>query len=308
MIDYETFLTELYVIVDDFCKSQYRLKKRRGRQRTMSQSEIVTLAIAGQWSNFNSEREFYRYIENNFKEAFPQLVRREQLNRQMNQNQEVITAFALYLADTIGRDVDYEALDGTAIPTRNHKRRGNGWLPGLADYGWSNRLGFFEGVHLLTSVTPIGVITGFGFGPASLKDSVLAETFFAARAKPQPRLPHVGLPAKGDYVADKGFSQDKNLLRWKTLYDVNVIAAPKRNSRTRRWPRKLRRWLAGLRQIVETVNEKLHHTFRLATERPHSLIGLQSRIAAKVALHNFCIYFNLNNARNPLSFVDIINW
>jgi hypothetical protein len=55
------------------------------------------------------------------------------------------------------------------------------------------------------------------------------------------------------------------------------------------WPKALRRWLAGVRQIVETVYEKLAHTFRLDRERPHDLSGFQARLAAKMALHNFCV-------------------
>ena len=168
-------------------------------------------------------------------------------------------------------------------------------------------MGFYEGVHLLISVTPIGAITGFGFGPASVNDFVLAETFLAARATPQPRLACVGKPAVGDYVADKGFSKDAYLSRWLNHYQANVICSPKRNSLTRHWPKSLKRWLASLRQIVETVFDKLHHTFRLARERPHDLTGLQTRLAAKIALHNFCIYLNLKLDRPPLAFTDLID-
>ena len=306
MIDYETFLTELYVMVDNFCKSQHRPKKRPGPQTGLSVSEIVTLAIIGQWYWYGSERGFYRYAKYHLLEAFPNLPTREQLNRLMRQNQTIITSFSLYLADKVGRKVPYEALDASAVPTRDINRRGNGWLPGIANYGKSNRLGYYEGVHLLISVTPIGMITGFGFGSANVKDSVLAETFLAARAYPHSGLISVGKPAIGDYLADKGFSHDKDLTRWLTCYAANVICAPKRNSRSRGWPKLLRRWLASLRQIVETVFEKLHNTFRLARERPHDLTGLQTRLAAKIGLHNFCIYLNLKLGRPPLAFADLI--
>jgi hypothetical protein len=47
-----------------------------------------------------------------------------------------------------------------------------------------------------------------------------------------------------------------------------------------------------LRQVVETVNGCLHHPFRLDRKRPHALDGFQARLAAKAALHNFCIGLN----------------
>ncbi len=308
MIDYETFLTILYVMVDDFCNFHCKPDIKPGQVASLTRSEVVTLAMAGQWSRFESERGFYRYAARHLRGAFPGLPRREQLNRLQRRYQGTITAFALYLADQIGRAVPYEALDGSAVPTRDINRRGHGWLPGIADYGKSNRLGFYQGVHLLISVTPLGVITGFGFGPASTKDTVLAETFLAARADPQPRLPGVGQAALGPYVADKGFSQEADLDRWWHHYGAQVVCAPKVNSRARRWPKALRRWLAGLRQIVETVFDKLHHTFRLDRERPHALSGLQTRLAAKVALHNFCIHLNQQLGRQPLAFTTLIAW
>lgn len=307
MLDNETFLTELYVMIDDFGKFHCPPIVKPGPQAGLSLSEVVTLAVAGQWFWHGSERGFYRYLKNHWLSAFPDLPSRAQLNRLMRQYQTTITAFALFMAEQIGREVPYEALDASAVPTRDSKRRGRGWLPGIANYGKSNRLGFYEGVHLLISVTPIGAITGFGFGPASINDFVLAETFLAARANPQPRLPSVGKPAVGDYVADKGFSQDVYLTRWLKHYQAKVVCSPKRNSKTRRWPQPLNRWLASIRQIVETVFDKLHNTFRLASERPHDLTGLQTRLAAKVALHNFCIYLNLKLGRPPLAFADLID-
>src|SRR5947209_13215897 len=91
----------------------------------------------------------------------------------------------------------FEALDCSAVPVRDSKRRGEGWLAGYADIGWSNSVGWYEGFCLLVSVDPTGVITGFGFASASTKDQPLAETFFALRSRPDPRLRSVGSAASG---------------------------------------------------------------------------------------------------------------
>lgn len=150
------------------------------------------------------------------------------------------------------------------------------------------------------------MITGFGFGPASTKDSTLADTFLTARAHPEPLLTSVGQPALGNYLADKGFSLPAKKQLWLMAFSANVISAPTQNDKHHRWPKKLRQWLASLRQIVETVFDKLHNTFRLARERPHDLTGFQMRLAAKIALHNFCIWLNLRLDRAPLAFTDLI--
>ena len=82
MIDVETFFTTLYVMIDDFCQLQPETAKAKpGPQASLSQSEVITLAVFGQ-------------------------------------------------------------------------------LAGLADIGWSNRIGWYEGFHLLLSVTDQGEAIG----------------------------------------------------------------------------------------------------------------------------------------------------
>lgn len=308
MIDIDTFLTFLYVMVDDFCKQCLAAERRPGPAASLGRSEVVTLALFGQWRHFASERDFYRYAWRHLRGAFPKLPDRAQFNRLLRQHAEAVVACFLHVAQRLeAQHCAYEALDGTAAVTRDAKRRGRGWLPGLADIGWSNRLGWYEGFHVLLAVNPIGVITGFGFASASTKDQPLAETFFALRAFPDPRLASVGAPAQGPYVTDKGFEGKQRHHNWQALYAAEVICPPKRNSR-HPWPRSRRRWLAGIRQIVETVNGCLQHVFRLDRERPHSLSGFQARLAAKMALHNFCIWLNQQLGRPPLAFADLVAW
>jgi hypothetical protein len=310
MIDLDTFLTTLYVIVDDFCQSELEPEKPKpGPLASLSRSEVITLALFGQWGHFPSERAFYRYAQHHLPEAFPQLPDRSQFNRLQRTHRDAITAFALFLVQLLqAQRCAYEVLDSTAAVTRDAKRRGSGWLAGQADIGWSNRIGWYEGFHLLLCVTAQGVITGFGFGSASTHDQHLAATLFAARHTPLPQLPSCGLPAQGSYGADKGFAGARPRLRWHEQYQVDLLTPPHQTSRRIHWPKALRRWLASLRQIIETVNDKLLNTFRLARERPHDLAGFQARLAAKVALHNFCLWLNLHLGRAPLAFAELLEW
>ncbi len=310
MVDVDTFLTALYVMVDDFRHSRPPQELRRpGPDASLSSSEVITLAIFSRWSRFASERDFYRYAVGHLKDAFPTLPERSQFNRLVRSHVGLIEGMALHLTEMLGtRSCPYEALDSAAMVVRDAKRRGAGWLAGYADIGWSNRLGWYEGFKLLIAVSPTGVITGFGFSCASTADQPLAETFFAAREYPNSRLSSVGEAVAGLYIADKGFEGAENHRRWLHRYGARIIHPPKRNSRKRSWPRRLRRWVAGIRQIVETVYDKLLNAFGLHRERPHELSGLRARLAARVALHNFCIWFNEQLGRPLLSFADLLGW
>jgi hypothetical protein len=160
-LDFETFLTTLYVKVDDFCKSFLPLEKKSGGRPSLSVSEVVTIAIMGQWQRFASERDYYRFAKRHLSRAFPNLSDRSQFNRLERANYELIIYFSLSLVDLIEpTQVAYEALDATAIVTGHAKRRGRGHLAGWSNLGYSNRLGWFHGMHLLVSSPPRGTITG----------------------------------------------------------------------------------------------------------------------------------------------------
>ena len=307
MVDVDTFLTTLYVTVDEFCHS-HPPNRRPGPQPSLSESEIITLTIFARWSRFASERDFYRYAQTNLLEAFPTLPSRSQFNRLVRSCSRLIEAFFLHLVSLLEvRKCPYEALDSSAMPIRDCKRRGHGWLAGDADIGWSNSIGWYEGFSLLTSVDPTGVISGFCFGAASTADQQMAETFFAVRAYPNDRLISVGSASWGPYMADKGFEGTENHLRWLQSYGARVIHPPKRNSK-KPWSKRLRRWVASIRQIVENTYEKLFNTFGLWRERPHKLQGLRARLAARMALHNFCIWLNDRLGRPRLKFADLMGW
>jgi hypothetical protein len=309
MLDVDTFLTTLYVMVDDFCQSRPQKVRRPGPEASLSDSEVVTLAVFARFSRFASERDFHRYAESNLRGAFPTLPDRSQFNRHVRSLARLLEEVALHLAELMGaRGCPYEALDSAAMVVRDSKRRGTGWLAGYADIGWSNRLGWYEGFRLLVAVSPTGVITGFGFSAASTADQPMAETFLAARHHPNLRLSSVGRAASGCYVADKGFEGVENHRRWLECYGARIIHPPKRNSRGRSWPKRLRRWVASIRQIVETVYDKLLNAFGLHWDRPHELSGARARLAARVALHNFCIWLNGQLGRPRLSFADLLGW
>ena len=154
------------------------------------------------------------------------------------------------------------------------------------------------------------MITGFRFGAASTADQRMAETFFAVRAEPNPGLPSVGsaFSSWGPYLTGKGFEGAENHQRWFERYGARLIRPPERNAR-KAWPKRSRRRLAGIRQIVESAHDELFDTFGLWRERPrYELSGSRARSAARVALHDFCIWLDEQPGRPRLAFADLLGW
>jgi hypothetical protein len=310
MLDADTFLTTLYVEADEFCKARALMRRGRGRPRSLSRSEVVTLALIEQFGCFLSETHFHRYATTHLRGAFPTLPDRSQLNRLIRQDCELIVGFFLDLADRLEtHKAPYQALDCTAIAVRNVKRRGYGWLPGQATLGWSNRRGWFQGFRFISAVTPEGAISGFGVASGHTNDHLVGESFLALRAHPmEGYYAAAGRRAEGPYLADSGFAGENPARTWKRAYQAAVLAPPQRNQLARGWTRELRRWIAGLRQTVETQYAKCFWSFRLERERPHSMDGFQTRLAATAALHNFCIWLNRQLRRPSLAFADLVVW
>jgi hypothetical protein len=193
------------------------------------------------------------------------------------------------------------------VAVRNNKRIGLGWLDGMANTGWSNRLGWYDGFHILTAIEPDGVLTGYAVAPASTKEQPYAEDFLATRTFANPRTAMAGQPAKGPYLADTGFEGRECHQRRSQDYGA-VVLAPPRNDHRQAWPPDWRHWHARKRQIVETAHGKWTEQFRLDEERPHTLDGFLARSAALATLHNACIWLNRQLGREPLAFVDLIDW
>lgn len=301
MLDRDTFLTALYVFIDDLVPSQPAPPVRPGPAPKLSVSEVLTLLVLAQWRRFASGREFYRYAQAVLRPLFPTLPDRRQFVRQAQHCQPLLLACLRQLArHGQAEQARYQVLDLTPVPVRDAKRRGSRWVDGQAALGHSTRLGWFFGCQLLLAGSPEGVITGFALAPGNTKDQPLADDFWQARAQQPAAAASVGDPYDGTYVTDKGF---EGLGR---RGHQQVVTPPHRRAR-RRWSRAWRQWLARRRQIIETVNDKLHHYCNLSrpSGRRHSLLGWLRQTAAACTLHNLLIWLNLERGRPPLAFADL---
>jgi hypothetical protein len=64
-------------MIDDFCKAHVPAESHPGPHAALSRSEVLTLAIFGQWQGLGSEHGFYRYAQRNLRPVFPSLPTRE---------------------------------------------------------------------------------------------------------------------------------------------------------------------------------------------------------------------------------------
>jgi hypothetical protein len=63
------------------------------------------------------------------------------------------------------------------------------------------------------------------------------------------------------------------------------------------WPKADRRWLASHRQLIDTTFAFLDTVFGLKQVHAHSVWGLYTRVAAKLAAYNLGVFFNRSLGR-----------
>lgn len=323
MIDLDTFIVMIYVFVSDWYQKQIEpVKTKRGHPCHFSDSEALTIIIVSEWRagvSWQSERGCLRYLHRHYGSWFPYLPKRSAFNERkrrllgmLNQLNQMLTEVLTTVDDL------YECVDALPIPAGSlgqYSRDKSHWL-------WTSTVGhgkgsWFWGDHLLASVCPSGVITGWLVAAAHINDRWSMEAFLSVRHNstylvgPMPRirddvksrrLPPVGFIGarfavgcdyKRPYLTDKGFNGFRWQHHWQHHFSASVLSVPPNNAREERpWTQSEKRWLASHRQIVETVFATLVRTFDIKHVNAHSRWGQYTRIMAKVVGYHFGLWFN----------------
>ena len=340
-LDLDTFLTIVYCMVDTLYQQHCAPAKpsRPGRRPDLADSEVLTLMLVAQWHPSRSERKVGRYAANHWRSYFPRLLSQSQFNRRARDLHGVFARLATLLAEeviaTLHLDAPYEVLDGVPMPlmarTRGDRHRSFATEASLgcggSDHDW------YYGMHLLLTVTPCGLITGFTLGPGGTEERWVADALLRwrqdpmasaptlAELRPRVRTDHAGRPTVGPtgpmgpstgagtahgrpILADLGFTGVKWIGHWREDYGASVLTQADYAREPRAAWREATRWFHGLRQVVETVNGWLDARFGLKRPRAHTYWGVLTRVAAKVAAFNLGVYLNHLFGRPPFAFFD----
>jgi len=339
-MDLETFFTTVYVLVDDWYKTHiapYK-PKRPGVKPRMSDSEVLSVAIAGQWQvgvPWRSERGLVRYMRAHGIGMFPTMLNKSEFNARVRDLWGAFVQMQQVVADLLKSPEDaYVCADSEPLPAFSGAqalRDKSHWLFESTLGLGGNWAEFFIGDHLFAVVTPSGAITGWLLGTAYIQDRWLLEALLSARAgcpqlvgpprdphrsfaeHPRPPIGHIGpLLAAGHwanvpYLTDQGFNGERWISHWRSNYQAIVINVPPWNTAgAATWSRHDKRWLAHHRQIIDTTFAFLDGVFGVKHLNAHSRWGQYARVAAKIAAYNIGIFINLLLARPAHSFETLL--
>ena len=294
-MDLDSFLTELYVTLDEWWQAQPPHRRRPGRPSRLSPSEVLTLAVVAQWPRWRSERDFWRFADRHLRHLFPHLGSQSQFNRQVRAAEPLLRAAQRALAARLaGPEQIYHVLDTTLIPALQRVRAcRHGLFAGQASFGWCvSKTEWIYGFKVALSVSRSGVITAFGLAPANGDERPIGDALLA-------------LDGFDLYLTDKGFASAAWEARWRAVYRAEVITTPYRSSR-RAWSATTYRWAAGQRQVVEQVIDQLKDLFALERHRAETLAGLLARLAAKITAFTLGEWLNVCHDRPLRHLADLL--
>ena len=210
-----------------------RRKSEPGPQASLSESEVITLAIFARWSRFREREGLLPLRPDQPARCLPYPARSLAVQPPGALLYGAHRGFRLAPGED-AREPNVLTKPWTArrCPSGTQSVEGmDGW-PDDADIGWSNSMGWYEGFRLLTAVDPYRGDHRLLLRAASTADQQVAETFFALRAYPNPRLISVGRLPRDPTCPDKGFEGAENHLRWLESYGAQSSIRPNATPRS----------------------------------------------------------------------------
>jgi hypothetical protein len=300
MLDKATVLTTLFTIVDDTMKGSAVIQdalKRPGPAPSLSDSELITIALYQELIGEPREDHFFRLHHASLQPYFPGLNERSRYNRRKRDLWSVILAVRVSLQIVLEALVLEETavIDSAPVPCVGYKRgKQHSNFLGTADYGRcsSKALKYF-GCKLHSIVSLTGVIMSFMLTLASPYDNQPVVELLDSFSHHLKRL--LGDKAYNDAELQQFLKQSRSL---SLLAPVKVNQPPQRSAAAQQQ-------LNRLRLICETVNAQLQEQLHLSKHYAKSTQGLLTRVAAKLTAHSVGMMVNAVLGRPGLHLAEL---
>jgi hypothetical protein len=188
--DLNTFIVVIFCLIDDWLAEQPRYR-RRGRQPTISDAEILTIEVVGIWLGLVTDKALFLYFQRHYGDWFPGLV---DIHRTTFVRQSANPwAVKVQLWRQLLRWIAHDPMDSMPLPAcrfgrANRCRR----LREVSAYGYdevAKRKCF--GLHAHARIAWPDVVCDLDLLPANVHDTATAETML--------------IGVKGQVIADRNY-------------------------------------------------------------------------------------------------------
>jgi len=286
------FIISIYLIIEEFYTLIVTKPLRtRGFPPALSDVEIITMQIAGEFLGLDSDKNIWMYFKHNWFEWFPQLGSYPNFCKHCANLWHVNQQITAKLKSTFGPD-NIHFIDGFPIPVCRYARaRKHKNFKGSAGFSYcaakQEKYYGFKG-HVVINLS--GMIIDYTFASANCDERDVA--------------PEITQNMNGLLGADKGYLRPE----LKQYYECQYIdlQTPYRRNMVDIRPEESMRILMNARRRIETVIGQLTERFHIQKVRAKDLWHLTHRIARKVLSHTIAVILNMRLGNPPLQLEILI--
>jgi hypothetical protein len=290
-VDLSTFIVAVFCLVDD------QLKGRRIRQRgpipKLSDSEVLTIEIVGEFLGLDTDKALYRYFRRHYAQWFPALgkVHRTTFARQAANLWKLKEELWQELLALAPHDPAFAICDSMPLPAclfaRAYRCRR---FRGEAAFGKDTLLKqTFYGFRVHVRVCWPGVITRVSVAPANAHELSV--------------LPELAEFTSGLVVGDRNYHSPKTK---EELAGMGVELLAPYSSKKRDPNPKMSAFLSRLRYRIDTVFSQLTERYCVKRVWARDTWHLASRLLRKVLSHTVAFLLNHQLGNQPLQLSKLL--
>ena len=294
-MDLDTLIVTVFCLVDDALATLLdgRRLRQRGPQPLLSDSEVLTMEVVGEFLGLDQERQMFDYFRRHYSHFFPKLrtLHRTTFTRQAANLWQMKARLWAHLLCAIELDRELSLIDSFPVPVcRFARARRCRRLRELSVYGFdemAKQTCFGVRVHL--RVCWPGLVVGFEVAPANVHELRAAEDLLAG----------VG----GGALGDRNY-WSPTLMEQFHAEGLRLLAPFRKASREPKpWPRRL----VNTRRRIETVIGQLvgrFHTRQVWARDPWHFF---SRLLRKMLGHTLFVGLCQRYELLPLRMAELLN-
>lgn len=289
----EEFIIHVYCLIAERLSDvvgDTKLRKR-GEAPSLSDGEVITMLIIGEYLGFGSDKKIWRYFKSHWQSWFPTMGCRTSFARQSTNLYLVQEKLHESLSNVLTNNNGLFLFDGFPIPVCNPKRFSKrNPFAGIGAFGFcaakEEHYFGFKG-HLV--ITSGGIVKVCSVAPANVDERDM--------------LPEVAQGLKGDIIADKGLIRPE-LTQYLAENGIDLHTPLRTNMHDPR-PKAFVKQIMNIRRLVETVIGQLTDRFKIQQIKAKDTWHLMAKIKRKILAHTICIA--INKTINPHNWLQIDN-
>ena len=267
----EEAITTLFCLVDDLYATLNPKGQRYATLKRLTDSEVLTLALFQQLRGVESERSFLREAARFFAHLFPGVVdlAPSSFHRRVRKLRRYLEPLRRSVLPELVGDPETVIVDSTLLEVL-HPRQvpQSAGFDGAAWVRWGSFAVYGVKLHLLCATNRVPI--SYELTPANAAEVSLAEELLAEAGLGE----GVARKLLGDLAYRSGRLRE-------ALAECGVLLVTERAERR-----------SGLRQQIEIALASLKRVFRLGETLATTLVGLATRIAAKITAYTYAFMVN----------------